>query len=200
MSSPWSRNAASPSPVTLLPAPAPFAVPPSLPPAASGIAPNPRRRWPWAAAALLTVGASVGTGSAITHLTMHDSKPGAPTHTPSPSTAPQFSGTEVAGAKQHVCHVFETSVGHEGQGGFRVEGKINVPVNLQSVTSAIAVEHALGPAVPPDVAAAARRYIDTTLDVTTAAMGGTPTSEVNRLTDISNAAIDAFADACGIPR
>lgn len=200
MSSPWSRNAASSSPVTLPPAPAPFAVPPSLPPAASGIAPNPHRRWPWAAAALLAVGVSVGTGSAITYLAMHNSKSDAPTRNPPPSTVPQFSSSEVAGAKQHVCHAFELSTGHDSKGGFRVQGQLNVPSTLQSVSSALAVLNALGPADPPEIDAAAHRYIDATLDVTTAAMGGTPTSEVNRLTDISNAALDTLADACGIPR
>ena len=64
--------------------------------------------------------------------------------------------------------------GQEGQGGFRVEGNLNVPMVLRAVNSAAAVQNALVPAVPPDVASAARKYISATLDVTTAAMGNTP--------------------------
>lgn len=199
MSSPWAPGSAPSSQVTF--PPPTFTAP--LPPPASGSLPRPRRRWPWTVAALLAVAVSVGLGSAVTYMAMQGSKQAAPSLPPSSSpapSAPQFSSTEVATAKQHVCHVFETSVGHEHQGGFRVEGKINVPVNLQSVTSAMAVEHALGPAVPPDVKTAALRYINAALEVTTAAMGGEPTSEVNRLTDLSNEAIYAMADVCGIPR
>lgn len=203
MSSPWAPGSASPSQVTFSPPPPATFTTPSPPPV-SGSLPRPRRRWPWTAAALfVVVGLAAGVASAVTYMAMQGSKQAAPSlpppSSPAPS-APQFSSTEVATAKQHVCHVFETSVGHEGQGGFRVEGKINLPVNLQSVTSAIAVEHALGPAVPPDVNAAGRRYIDTTLDAMTAAMGRTPIDEVNRLTRLANAAIDAFADACGLPQ
>jgi hypothetical protein len=36
--------------------------------------------------------------------------------------------------------------------------------------------------------------------VTTAAMGNTPTSEVNRLTDVDADAINGLVDACGLPR
>ena len=59
------------------------------------------------------------------------------------------------------------------------------------MNSASTVQNALVPAVPPDVSAAARKYISATLDLTTAAMGNTPTSEVNRLTDVRNDATSA---------
>ncbi len=200
MASPWSKNASS-SPVTFPPPPATF-TPPPLPPAASSIPPRSRRYWPWAVAALfVVVSLSAGLGSAVTYLAARSDRGASmPPSAPPTAPTPQFSATETAAAKQNLCTVFDGSVGHEGQGGFRVEGKVNVPVTLQAVTSAIAVEHALGPAVPPDVNAAARRYIDATLAVTTATMGGRPTSEVNRLTDASNEAIDALADACGLPK
>ena len=42
---------------------------------------------------------------------------------------------------------------------------------LRAMNSASAVQNALVPAVPPDVASAARKYISATLDTTTAAMG-----------------------------
>lgn len=54
--------------------------------------------------------------------------------------------------------------------------------------------------VPADVAIAVRKYIATTLDVTTAAMGNAQTSEVNRLTDVDDDAIDAVLDVCRLPR
>jgi hypothetical protein len=96
--------------------------------------------------------------------------------------------------------VFDVSAGQKGQGGYRVEGNLNMPVTLQAVTSAVAVQNALVPAVPADVASAARRYITTTLDVATAAMGNTSINEINRLTAVSNGAVDALVDVCGLPR
>lgn len=201
MSSPWARSASSP-PVTF-PPPATYTPGAPPPPSSGSNSARPPRRWPWAVAALLAVTVSIGMGSVITYMAMQGGKQAAPALSPlsSPTpSAPQFSSTEVATAKQHVCHAFEVSVGHESKGGFRVQGQLNVPSTLQSVSSAVAVQNALSPAVPPEVNAAARRYIDAILDVTTAAMGGTPTNEVNRLTDISNAALDALVDACGLPR
>lgn len=97
--------------------------------------------------------------------------------------------------------MFDLSVrGQEGQGGFRVQGNVNIPIVLRALNSASAVQNALGPAVPADLATAARKYIGTTLDVTTSAMGSTPTSEVNRLTDVDGDAIDAVLNGCGLPR
>jgi hypothetical protein len=71
---------------------------------------------------------------------------------------------------------------------------------LRAVNSATAVQNALVRAVPPNVASAARKYISSTLDETTAAMGNTPTPEVNRLNDVRTDAIFALVDACGLPR
>jgi len=56
------------------------------------------------------------------------------------------------------------------------------------------------PAVPPDVANAARAYVTTELDATTAVMGNTPAEGVNRLTEISNDALYKLIDVCGLPR
>ena len=97
----------------------------------------------------------------------------------------QVNPADAPATKDHFCQVFDVSVrGQQGKGGFRVEGNPNVPLLLRALNSASAVQNALGPAVPPDVAAAARKYISSTLDVTTAAMGNTSTPEVNRLTDV----------------
>jgi hypothetical protein len=81
----------------------------------------------------------------------------------------------------------------------RENGQPNPPILLRAVNSAIAVQNSLNPAVPEHVAEAAHRYIDATLDATTAAMGGPSIDEVNRLIDVANGATDVFADACGLP-
>lgn len=211
MASPWAR-AGAPS-VTLPPAPAPPAIPSSTAPHAAGRFPNgfpepqgPRRRvWPFVTLGLLlAVLISAATASMVTFAAVHNgtgssAQPSAVPPAPTPA-APQFSAADSAAAKQNLCHVFDVSAGQKGQGGFRVEGNLNMPVALQSVTSAVAVENALTPAVPADVASAARRYITTTLDAATAAMGNTSLNEINRLTTVSNEAVDALVDACGLPR
>lgn len=200
MSSPWSRNAPPTQAVTLPPPPSP----PQSPTAGMTTRPH---RWPWVAAALLVVGLSIGTGSSITYIAIRDNKPSISASTsPQPtkkSTAPvpELTATQIAEAKNHLCQAFDLSVrGQGGQGGLRVEGQLNVPMVLRSLNSATVVQNALVPAVPQDVAAAAKSYVAATLDQTTAAMGNSPTSEVNHLTDLRNAAGNALLDACGIPR
>lgn len=209
-SSPWSR--ADGSSVTLPPPPTQAVTGPAAATSRLGGFPQgrmPRRRvWPWATLGLLlAIVVSAATGSIITFAAVHNevrsaaepsSAPPAPT---SGATLPQFSAADVSAAKGHLCQVFDVSVrGEQGKGGLRVEGNLNVPVVLRSVNSALAVQSALVPAVPADVNSAARNYIQTTLDVTTAAMGNTPTPEVNRLNDVSNDAINALLDVCGLPR
>ncbi|WP_155728384.1 hypothetical protein [Mycobacterium avium] len=139
------------------------------------------------------------TFAAVHKETGAPAQPAAAPPAPTPAV-PQFSAADSAAAKQALCHVFDVSAGQKGQGGFRVEGNLNMPVTLQAVTSAVAVENALTPAVPTDVASAARRYITTTLDAATAAMGNTSLNEINRLTTVSNGAVDALLDVCGLPR
>ena len=212
MTAPWAREA-SPS-VTLPPPPAPTRQGPPLPPPVGtpvpvGFGPPRRpRRWPWAVLALLvTVVVSAAVGSTVTYLATHGDNPApAPTQpsaaAPSAPAVPQVSPGDAAAAKQNLCQVFDVSVrGQEGQGGVRVAGGgVNTPLVLRAMNSASTVQNALVPAVPPDVSAAARKYISATLDQTTAAMGNTPTSEVNRLTDVRNDATFALVDACGLPR
>lgn len=209
MSSPWSR-AGSPS-VTLPPPHGPHAPQaPSLP-FPDGLPPAPPRPRFSARAALGLLAAivlSVAITATVTFLIMRSNAAGhSDTQPPSSPTAtagaPSLtaSAADAAAAKSHLCQVFDTSVrGQQGKGGVRVEGNLNVPVVLRSVNSALAVQTALTPAVPVDVASAARTYITTTLDVTTAAMGNTPTSELNRLNDLANDANVALLDVCGLPR
>jgi hypothetical protein len=214
--SPWSQQAsphvtvAAPPPAHTLP-PAPGPVPPPGIPGPAGFRPPrpPRRPWGWIVLALLlAVGVAAGVGSTVTYVALRNDRAAS---TPSshqiasPSSAPttpQFTSDEVAAAKQNLCRVFDLSVrGQEGRGGVRVDGGgVNTPIVLRAINSVSAVQNALAPAVPPDVASAARKYINTTLDQTTAAIGNTPTSEVNRLTDVRNDAIYALVDACGLPR
>nr|WP_156770620.1 hypothetical protein [Mycobacterium gordonae] len=162
----------------------------------------------WATLALLfVVAVSGGVSAAITYITLNSTRPSSISAPPpaasasSPTTAPRFSAGEIANAKSNLCHVFDVSVrGQEGQGGLRVEGKVNMPIALRAVNSAVVVQNALVPAVPADIAVAARTYISTTLDATTAAMGNTPISELIRLNDLSNDATNALLDVCGLPR
>lgn len=212
-SSPWSR-AGGPS-ATLPPPPASATPVLNAPPGPTSPPINfqhgritRRQTWPWAALALLiTVVISAATGSIVTYAATHNearsaTKPSSmPSASTSAPTAPQFSVADVTAAKSHLCQVFDVSVrGQQGQGGMRVDGNLNVPIVLRSVNSVLAVQTALVPAVPADVASAARNYIQSTLDLTTAAMGNTSTAEGNRLNDVSNDATNALLDACGLPR
>ena len=150
---------------------------------------------------------SGGVSAAITYAALSGEQsrsssptPSAPTPS-SPTTTPRYTAAETAAAKDHLCHVFDVSVrGQEGQGGLRVDGNVNVPIALRAVNSASVVENALIPAVPAEITVAARAYVSATLQATTAAMGNTPTPELNRLNDISNDAINTLLDSCGLPR
>jgi hypothetical protein len=213
--SPWSQQASphvtvpAPPPAHTLP-PAPGAVPPPGIPGPAGFRPPrpPRRPWGWIVLALvLALGVAAGVGSTVTYVALRNDRaastpPSQQIASPSSSPAtPQFSSAEVAAAKQHLCQVFDLSVrGQGGQGGLRVEGNLNVPMVLRTLNSATAVQNSLVPAVPPDVASAARKYIGATLNETTAVMGSIPASEGNRLTDAANDAMDALLDVCGLPR
>jgi hypothetical protein len=150
---------------------------------------------------------AAGVGSTVTYVALRNDRAAStpPSHqTASPSSSPatpQFSPAEVDAAKQNLCQVFDLSVrGQGGQGGLRVEGNLNVPMVLRTLNSATAVQNSLVPAVPPDVASAARKYIGATLNETTAVMGSIPASEGNRLTDAANDAMYALLDVCGLPR
>ena len=117
------------------------------------------------------------------------------------STAPpQYSPAEQAAAKSQVCQVFDHSTtGSDIQGAVRTHGQLNVPVVLRTVNSVVVVQNSLTPATPPDVAGAAKKYIDASLDLTSATFQGIPTSDLTRLNQAANAATDGLADACGLP-
>lgn len=167
-------------------------------------------RWPWViAVVLVAVALSAGVGSAVTYVATRGDRAAAPSPpqgsrstSPPPSESPRVSAADAAAAKQHLCQVFDMSTsGQAGQGGARVAGGgVNMPIVLRAVNSALAVQSALSPALPADVAEAAKNYVSTTLDETTTAMGSAPTSEVNRLTDLRNNAINRLLDVCGLPK
>jgi hypothetical protein len=149
---------------------------------------------------VVVLAAITGT-AAVTYAVAHNKTTGpASAPSPAPTAQPQYSAADQAAAKQQVCQAFEVSArGEQGQGGVRSNGQVNLPLVLRTVNSVVAVQNALSPATPPDVAAAAKKYMQTSLDLTSAAMGNTPIDEVNRLNDIGNTATYAFADVCGLP-
>ena len=217
-SSPWSRHGA---PAATLPGPRTQTMPPTptqtLPPAQNApqwpappqpapIAP-PRRSFNAGtiAIALAAVAVSAAVGSGTTLLWVAHEKQSASTTSAttaqSAPPAPQFSPEQITAAKSHLCQTFDISVrGQEGQGGLRNQGNLNVPLTLRSVNSVVAMQVALVPAVPADVANAARAYMTAELDATTAVMGNVDAAGVNRLVDTSNAALNKLLDVCGLPR
>ena len=210
MVSPWSPPGSSssgavppsqaPDPGFSLPA-----APPVAPPTASG--PSARGRWTriWGAAVVLVC--VIAATAAITYAVTkgNGATPSASPTIPAPMTAPagpqpQYSPADQAAAKQRLCQVFDVSTrGQQGHGGVRNNGELNVPVVLRGVGSIVGVQAALSPATPPEVASAAKRYIDAEVDLNNAALGNTGIDELKRLNDVANAATDGLADACGLP-
>jgi len=155
--------------------------------------------WPvFGAFVAVTLGAVAAT-AAITFNIAHNSA--APSKaTPTETAAPQYTATEVDAAKARVCQVFDASTkGQTGQGGMIKDGQLNVPLAVRTINGVVAVQNALAPATPPDVVAAAKKYVDASLALTTAATGTVSIEDGNRLNDLSNTATYAFADVCGLP-
>ena len=154
--------------------------------------PRPWRRWAGLAAALAATAALTATATyALTRPAPREE---------STATAP-VGDSDATAARQQVCEVFDAVTKNQlGMGTIYIDGELNVPVVLRSINSAVALENALSPAVPADVADATRTYITRTLDLTTAATAGDPVSRRNQLTTASNDAWYELADLCGIPR
>lgn len=188
--------------------------PGSAPPASAGVTRPPARRpryglWIAGGTAVLTIAAAAtgaaATGAAATYvLAVKDPAPSSSavssSSTPTPTRASQSAPADAAQAKENLCQQFKGSAGQKGQGGFRVDGNLNIPVTLQAVTSVVAVEHSLVSSVPAGLATAAQKYISSTLNTVTAAMGTTSIDEINQLTQVSNAAAADLSDVCGLPR
>jgi hypothetical protein len=120
-----------------------------------------------------------------------------------PSAAPdqpEFSASDHAAAKQHLCEVYDsTTRGIMSQGPIRTDGEPNLPVVVRAMNAVLAIQNALTPAVPSDLAKTVQHYIDAALDVTTGATNHMPTDEFNKLNSTANDASYAIADACGLP-
>ncbi|MCA2243348.1 MULTISPECIES: hypothetical protein [Mycobacteriaceae] len=124
-----------------------------------------------------------------------------PASTTATSSEPQFSAAEQSEAKARVCGTFDNSLrGQTGEGGLRLNGDLNVPVMLRSLNSIIAVQNALTPAVPTEVADATHAYVESALELNSAAIRNVSVDEGNRLNTKTNDAIFALADVCGLPR
>ena len=85
------------------------------------------------------------------------------------------------------------------QGPIRTNGQPNLQVLVRAMNAVEAVQNALTPAVPSDVAKAVRSYTDAMLAVTSGATNNMPTEEFNRLNSTANDATYAIADLCGLP-
>lgn len=109
---------------------------------------------------------------------------------------------ERAAAKARLCHIADLGItGQAGKGGVRVDGQLNLPVVIRMMNSAAAVQNALTPSVPTEVADAARTYVDNVFDLTVAANNEKiGVDDLNKQNDATNSAIDTLQKVCGLPR
>ncbi|WP_162563635.1 hypothetical protein [Mycolicibacterium mucogenicum] len=144
---------------------------------------------------------SIAAAAAIAYAVGRDSAPAKSAPPATVSASPNVSDTDSAAAKDKVCQAINAGVrGTAGQGGAVVNGDLNIPFILRKLNTIVAVQNSLSPAVPSDVSDAAKKYVATATDLTTAALAHTPVDQLNELTKSSNASVDAALDACGLPR
>lgn len=195
-------------PAPQLPPPPPSGPPPAGPPPPHQVAApqhggSNRTLWFAAAGVVILMVVAIAATAAITYAITRENTapaPAAPQPTSTAPAAPQFSAAERKAADSRLCSTFDTATkGQQGQGGLIQNGALNVPLALRTVNGAVAVQNTLTPAVSPDLAKAAQTFVDRSLDSVTAALANAPIDEGNRLNDISNTAVFALADACGLP-
>ncbi|SIN15275.1 Uncharacterised protein [Mycobacteroides abscessus subsp. abscessus] len=159
------------------------------------------RRWGLVAVVVAVNVASIAAVAAIAYAAGRDSaqvKSGAPSTV---SAGPTVSDADVAAAKDKVCHAVDAGQrGSADQGGVVVNGDLNIPFVVRKLNTIVAVQNSLSPAVPSDVSDAAKKYIATATDLTTAALAHAPVDQLVELTKTGNAAVGALFDACGLPR
>jgi hypothetical protein len=161
-------------------------------------APRPPKMWLWALVISILMVVAIAATAAITYAITHSASTSA-VALPAPSE-PTFTAAQTTDATQALCHTFDVSTaGGQGQGGVRVDGQPNLPVLIRTLSSTVAIQDAIVPATPEDLAVLAQKVVSTNLDLTNAALGLAKIDEVNRLTDASTTAIYALADACGLP-
>jgi hypothetical protein len=172
-------------------APLPPYMPAPPPPRGAG-----PRLWPIIAAFSVLVVAAIAITAVITSAIVKTSPP--PVGPPPAPSAPQYSAAEQESAKQNVCQAFDA--GERGStAAVVISGDLNVPTVLRMVNAHVAVENALSPAAPTDVVEAARKYLATSTNLTTAALANEPVDKLVDLTKTNNSAMDSFAVVCGLP-
>ena len=121
------------------------------------------------------------------------------TRTPATDPSPVVLSTDQAQAREHLCAVFDTATKNQrGRGGVVDAGKLNVPVVLRIINRTVALQNALTPAVPADVATATRTYITRSLDLSNAATAGEPITVLKELTAAGNNGWETLAGLCGV--
>lgn len=163
-------------------------------------APHPPRMWLWALVSAVLMVIAVAATAAITYAIARPSTPPAGNPTGSPA-APTFTAAQQADAKQAVCQAFDVSSrGMDTQGGVRTEGSPNLPLLVRMLSGTVSLQQALTAATPDDVAQLAHRVVSTNLDLVNAALGQASIGDVQVATNVSNDAVYALADACGLRR
>jgi hypothetical protein len=144
---------------------------------------------------------SIAAAATIAYAIGRDSGP-VRSDSPSAATAsPGVSAADAAAAKDKVCHAADAGQrGIGNDGGVVTNGELNLPVVVRNLNTLVAVENSLSPAVPKNVAAAANKYVDTSTDMTTAALNHAPFDQLLSFTKTANEAVDALLDVCGLPR
>jgi len=169
------------------------------PPAAGHTAPGRPRVWLWALATVVLTVVAIAITAAVTYAI---ARAGSSTATSSADPAPPtYTAAEQADARQAVCNAFDaTTANQQAQGGVIVDGQPNVPVMLRKSAGAVTIVQALVPATPETVTASARQYVTANLNLLNAALGQGSLDQIKNLTDSTNDATSALADACGLPK
>lgn len=215
--SPWAPQTGPAPQIHADPAPPQLPAPPQGGPPPVGPPPPPnqpaalhrggrsnRALWLAAAGVVILMIIAIAATAAITYAIARSNLPAAQPAAPQPTSAapstPQFTAAERSAADSRLCSTFDNATkGTQGQGAIIQDGVLNIPVALRTVNKAVAVQNTLTPAVSPDLAKAAQTFVDRSLDMSTAALADVSVDEVNRLKDVSNSAVFALADACGLP-
>lgn len=113
---------------------------------------------------------------------------------------PNSDPAEATAAKDAICEVLlQTTRGSTGRGGVVTDGELNLPKVVRILGSAISVQRATTPALPPEFASLADTYVDRKLQLANAALANEPIDDLVRLNHAGNDATRALADACGLP-
>jgi hypothetical protein len=163
--------------------------------------PTPPQRRRWGLVAVL-IAVNIGSIAAAATIAYGIGRDSAPVQADLPSTvaaSPKVSASDAAAAKDKVCRAVDAGVrGTAGEGGAVVNGDLNVPFIIRKLNTIVSVSNSLSPAVPSNVSEAAKKFVETATDLTTAALADAPVDQINDLTKSSNDAVDAVLDTCGL--